>query len=86
MAAVGKPLPLLASSLSLLAKLGKSGYSLTSLLCMSSLLYPTPKKEDYRTDHRLKNRLDHILNPTFSTYYLVNFGNDDSLCLLASGT
>lgn len=86
MPVVGKPLPLLASSLSLLTKLGASGYSLTSLLCMCSLLYPTPTKEDYRTDHKLKNRLDHMLNLTFSTYYFVKFGNGDSLCLLASGT
>ena len=47
-----------------------------------SLLYPHPKKRN--TDHKYKKRLGHILNPTFSTFFFVNLGHGNSLCLLAS--
>ena len=44
---------------------------------------PTPQKEEYRADPKYKKRLDHILNPTFSSSYFVNLGHGNSLCLLA---
>lgn len=79
---MGKPFSLSASSLFLLIKLRKSRYSLSSLLCTPTI--PYPKRRNTESPHRFKKKLDHILNPTLSTYNSVNFGNGNSFHLSAS--
>lgn len=64
--------------------LGKSGYSLGSLLSMTNLTSPSPTRRRHRTGLRLGNRPDHSLNPTSSTYLLCKFWQWDFLHFPAS--